>query len=112
MALPVPVVQHQRNFNRYDIAIYEGILAYRVGDYLSTERALSHGGVEVELPQCFVATKSGFLTYSLGMGALEIAGSIYMHRHGHRKLARIADTLSLAGGSATVINNLRVRETK
>jgi hypothetical protein len=34
------------NFNRLDYALYGGVVVYRVGDYITTEHALAHGGRE------------------------------------------------------------------
>jgi hypothetical protein len=105
IAVPAPQVK-RHNFNRYDYAIYGGVVAYRLGDYFTTERVLATGGYEVELPKSFVETKAGFMAYSLGMAALEIGSSIYLHKHGHAKLARFADALNIAAGGATDLHNV------
>lgn len=97
------------NFSRYDYALYSGIIAYRVGDYLTTEHALARDGQEYELPSALVNCKPGFLAYSVGMAALEIDGSVYLHRHGHKTLARIVDSVSVGSGAATDIHNAMVR---
>jgi hypothetical protein len=69
-----------------------------VGDYITTEHALAHGGKELQLPPALVNCKPGFFAYSVGMAALEIDGSVYLHRHHHAKLARIVDVLSMGDG--------------
>jgi hypothetical protein len=94
--------------NRYDYALYSGVIAYRVGNYITTERALAHGGRELQLPTALVICKPGFLAYSVGMAALEIDGSVYLHRHHHAKLAKIVDALSVGDGVATDIRNATV----
>jgi hypothetical protein len=99
------VLAKKHNFNKLDLGIYGGVIAYRVGDYLTTERALSNGQHEIELPQSFVATKGGFAAYSLGMAGLEITSSVLLHKHGHAKLARIVDSISIGAGTATDIHN-------
>jgi hypothetical protein len=95
------------NFNRYDYALYRGVVAYRVGDYVTTEHALAHGGKELQLPSALVNCKPGFATYSVGMAALEIDGSVYLHKHHHSKLARIVDAVSVGDGAVTDIRNTR-----
>jgi hypothetical protein len=97
------------NFNVYDYVMYGGIVGYRMGDYFTTEKALAHGGVEGELPAALVESKPGFAAYSLGLAALEISGSVYLHKHGHKRIARFADTLSVAAGTRTDIKNARVQ---
>jgi hypothetical protein len=54
------------NFNRYDYALYSGVVAYRIGDYITTEHALAHGGRELQLPSALVNCKPGFAVYVLG----------------------------------------------
>jgi hypothetical protein len=100
ISAPIPVRQQIKHshFNAYDYSIYAGIVAYRAGDYLSTEKVLSLGGKEIELPQSFVATEPGFAVYSLGMAGMEIGGSVFLHRHGHARLARVADTIAVSTG--------------
>lgn len=101
----VKVAAKKHNFNKFDYSLYAGVVAYRVGDYVSTESALARGQHEVELPAALVASKPGFAAYSLGLAALEIGSSVYLHKYGHAKLARIADVLSIASGGATDIHN-------
>jgi hypothetical protein len=98
-------VEKKHNFNKLDYALYSGVVAYRLGDYFTTEKALANGQHEQELPQIFVANKAGFMTYSLGMAALEIAGSVYLHKHGHAKIARFADAISIGAGTYTDVHN-------
>ena len=93
------------NFNAYDYIVYGGIVGYRLGDYFTTENGLKHGAVEGELPAALVESKPGFAAYSLGLAALEISGSVYLHKHHHQRLARIADTVSVGMGVRTDIKN-------
>jgi hypothetical protein len=107
--LPAQTVRfnNPHNFNRYDYALYSGVVAYRVGDYITTEHALANGGRELQLPSALVNCKPGFAAYSVGMAALEISGSVYLHRHGHKTLARIVDAVSVGDGVVTDIRNTR-----
>lgn len=107
ISAPVPdKVVTKRNFNRYDYALYAGVVLYRTGDYFTTEKVMDNGGSEVELPNSFVATHAGFAAFSAGMAALEIGGSAYLHWHGHAKLARVLDAISVGTGIATDVSNL------
>jgi hypothetical protein len=102
----VPAVRHE--FNRADWLIYAGVAGYRIGDYVTTERALARGGRELELPAVLVQSKPAFLGYSLGIAAGEIAASVWLHKHGHAKLARMADSLSIGAGLASDLHNATV----
>jgi hypothetical protein len=64
--LPAQTVRFDtpHNFNRYDYALYSGVVAYRIGDYITTEHALAHGGRELQLPSALVNCKPGFAAYS------------------------------------------------
>jgi hypothetical protein len=105
--IPASVAQAKHHdFNRLDIAIYSGVVAYRVGDYWTTEHQLSRGFKETELPTALVDSKPAFLTYSLGLAAGEIAASYWLHKRGHAKIARALDTLSIGTGVATDVHNM------
>jgi hypothetical protein len=97
---------HAPHFNKFDYALYAGVFAYHIGDFISTERNLDQGGRELMLPQALVSNKPAFAAYSVGLAALEVGSSIYLHRHGHEKLARLGDTLSVSSGGAVVAWNL------
>lgn len=105
---PPPVVHH--NFNRYDYALYTGVVLYRAGDYMTSEKMFKAGATEGELPKIIVSTRGGFAAYSAGMAAIEIGASIYLHKHGHRRIARIVDSISVGAGVATDIDNYKLAE--
>jgi hypothetical protein len=97
----------KHNFNKVDFALYGGVAAYHALDYWSTERTIAAGGHEVELPKSLVASKPGFAAYEVGMSALQIGGSVMLHKHGHKKLARFADAVSISAGFATDGRNIQ-----
>lgn len=101
----IKVVRRDTRLTKVDYALYAGVLVYRTGDYFTTRRILKNGGHEYEMPYAVVSTGAGFATFSAGMAAIEIGSSVYLHRHGHAKMARWIDTLSVGGGSATVTSN-------
>lgn len=107
MAIAASQIQVKKhNFNKLDYVLYSGVVAYRVGDYFTTERGLAHGGHEQELPKGLVENKPAFVAYSIGMAAAQIGGSIYLHKHGHAKLARIVDSIAIGAGVTTDIMNV------
>jgi hypothetical protein len=88
-----------------DYAAFSAVGTYRVLDYTSTRRGLALGGHEEILPN-FVATSPVRLGLFEGMAtAGEIAGSVYLIRHGHRKLARFENYVSIGLGSVNVAHN-------
>jgi hypothetical protein len=40
---------------------------------------------------------------------MEIEGSVFLHRHGHARLALLVDVLSVGSGVATDIHNATIR---
>ncbi len=108
MAVPQPKVAH--NFNRYDYALYTGIVAYRAGDYMTSEKMFKAGAKEDFLPQTFVDTRGGFVAFSIGMAAIEIGGSIYLHKHHHSRLARVMDSISVGSGIINDAHNYKTAE--
>jgi hypothetical protein len=91
-----------------DYAAYAGIGTYRTLDYFSTRRGLALGGHEEILPN-FVAKNAPVLAAFEGLAtAGEVAGSVYLIRHGHRKLARFENYVSIGVGSVTVARNYSI----
>ena len=89
-----------------DYSLYGGVVAYRTLDYLSTAKCakdiLCH---ERELPRMVIETQGGLVAFEAGVAGLEIGSSVWLHRHGHRKLARTMDIVSVSGGGITVALN-------
>jgi hypothetical protein len=88
-----------------DYAAYAGIGAYRTLDYLSTRRGLAHGAGEDILPNFVVKNPPVFAAFEGLATAGEIAGSVYLIHHGHRKLARFTNYVSIGVGSVVVAHN-------
>ena len=103
MPVKLPV---ERHFNRYDYALYAGVVAGRAGDWITTEHIGDHGGHENILPSTLTHSKGGFMAFSAGMAVGEIGLSVYMHRHGHAKLARLMDSVSFGSSAVTDLYNL------
>ena len=88
-----------------DDALYAWIAGYRAFDYLSTRRALAGGAREVVLPQWVVANRSTFIAFEGLATAGEVSGSMWLIRHGHRRMARTVNTVSIGLGVRTVVHN-------
>ena len=88
-----------------DDALYTSIAGYRTLDYLSTRRALAGGAHEVILPQWVVENRGTFIAFEGLATATEIGGSVWLIRHGHRRIARAMNVMSIGLGTQAVVNN-------
>jgi hypothetical protein len=88
-----------------DGALYASIAGYRTLDYLSTRRALAGGAREVVLPQWVVKNQGTFIAFESLATVSEISGSIWLIRHGHRRMARAVNIMSIGLGVQAVVNN-------
>ena len=88
-----------------DLGLYTSIAGYRTLDYLSTRRALAGGAHEVILPQWVVNNRGTFIAFEGLATASEIGGSMWLIRHGHRRMARTMNALSIGLGTQAVVNN-------
>jgi hypothetical protein len=88
-----------------DGALYASIASYRTLDYLSTRRALAGGAREVVLPQWVVENRGTFIAFEGLATASEIGGSVWLIRHGHRRMARAVNVMSIGLGVQSVVNN-------
>jgi hypothetical protein len=88
-----------------DDALYASIAGYRTFDYLSTRRALAGGAHEVVLPQWVVSNRGTFIAFEGLATASEVGGSVWLIRHGHRRVARAMNMFSVGLGVKTVVHN-------
>jgi hypothetical protein len=88
-----------------DDALYASLAGYRTLDYLSTRRALAGGAHEVILPQWVVNNRGTFIAFEGLATASEIGGSMWLIRHGHRRMARTMNAVSIGLGVQAVVNN-------
>jgi hypothetical protein len=88
-----------------DGALYASIAGYRTLDYLSTRRALAGGAREVVLPQWVVNNQGTFIAFEGLATVSEVSGSIWLIRHGHRRMARAMNAVSIGLGVQAVVNN-------
>jgi hypothetical protein len=88
-----------------DFGLYASIAGYRTLDYLSTSRALAGGAREKVLPQWVVDNRGTFIAFEGLATASEVGGSVWLIRHGHRRIARTMNLVSIGLGTQTVVNN-------
>lgn len=88
-----------------DGALYASIATYRTLDYFSTRRALAGGAREVVLPQWVVNNRGTFIAFEGLATASEVGGSVWLIRHGHRRMARAVNAMSIGLGVQAVVNN-------
>jgi hypothetical protein len=88
-----------------DDALYVSIASYRTLDYFSTRRALAGGAHEVVLPQWVVTNQGTFIAFEGLATVSEVGGSIWLIRHGHRRMARAMNVMSIGLGTQAVVNN-------
>ncbi len=88
-----------------DIALYSLIAGYRTLDYLSTRRVLNGGGSEKELPQFVVDNGATFAAFEGLATAVEVGTSVWLIRHGHQRVARTFNSVSVSLGTRTVLHN-------
>jgi hypothetical protein len=88
-----------------DDALYASIAGYRTFDYLSTTRALAGGAREAVLPQWVVTNHGTFIAFEGLATAGEVSGSVWLIRHGHRRVARAINAVSIGLGVRAVVHN-------
>jgi hypothetical protein len=100
-----PALPGQQGPHLLDDALYASIAGYRTLDYLSTRRALAGGAHEVVLPQWVIANRGTFIAFEGLATAGEVSGSVWLIRHGHRRMARAVNAFSVGLGMKTVVHN-------
>jgi hypothetical protein len=108
---PVAVnVKAPRVFSKVDWTVAADVVAVNVLDFTSTERGLAHPDRfrETVLPQSLVHNEAAFIAYKAGITSLEILGQWELSRHGHRKLARIAQAAVIGFTLRTDISNYQL----
>ncbi|HEX6494273.1 MAG TPA: hypothetical protein VF018_02230 [Acidobacteriaceae bacterium] len=105
-AAPIRIrLPQQERPHLLDDGLYASIAGYRTLDYFSTRRALAGGAREVVLPQWVVDNRGTFIAFEGLATASEIGGSVWLIRHGHRRMARAMNTVSIGLGVRAVVNN-------
>lgn len=105
--LPLPRLSlpRQETPHLLDLGLYASIAGYRALDYLSTRRALARGAREKVLPQWVVENRGAFVAFEGLATASEVGGSVWLIHHGHRRMARTMNMVSIGLGAQAVVNN-------
>ena len=101
-------LQRQERPHLLDLGLYASVAGYRTLDYLSTRRALAGGAREEMLPQWVVDNRGTFIAFEGLATASEVGGSVWLIHHGHRRIARTMNLVSIGLGTKTVVNNYTV----
>lgn len=91
-----------------DLGLYASVAGYRTLDYLSTRRALARGAHERVLPQWVVENRGTLIAFEGIATASEVGGSVWLIHHGHRRIARTMNLVSIGLGTQAVVNNYTV----
>jgi hypothetical protein len=105
-AAPVRVsIPQQARPHLLDLGLYASLASYRTLDYLSTRRAIAGGAREMVLPQWVVENRGTFIAFEGLATASEVGSSVWLIRHGHRRIARTMNVVSIGLGVQAVVNN-------
>jgi hypothetical protein len=88
-----------------DLGLYASLASYRTLDYLSTRRAIAGGAREMVLPQWVVENRGTFIAFEGLATASEVGSSVWLIRHGHRRMARTMNVVSIGLGFQAVVHN-------
>jgi hypothetical protein len=93
-------------FTATDWSISAALFATHTADYLSTEQCI-HGVRchEAVLPQFLVHRDGLFAAYEFTTASLEVLGAYELTKMGHRRLARLAQTVNISYTSKMVAHN-------
>lgn len=96
-----------QTFTKVDWAAASAVYATHTADYLSTEQGVREPQrfKEANLPQALVRSHAGLAAYEFGMASLEVYAQYELSRHGHRTLARIAQSMNVSFTAGVVAHN-------
>jgi hypothetical protein len=104
-----PPVAKNRAPGLIDGALYTSIITWRTMDFFSTEQCIhSPNCSERELPTWLVQSRPAFATFEIASAAGEIMASRWLHAHGHGRLARACNIVSVSSGTWAVAHNYAV----
>jgi hypothetical protein len=101
---PKPVKSHL--FGTVDWALAGSVVVGRALDWTSTEECLRRPWChEVELPTVLVKNKVGFAAFEAVVSGFSILAQYEMTRHGHRRLARLGQSIDVGSIWYSVLHN-------
>ena len=110
---PVPVAVKSPASGAVDWSLAGSVVVAGALDWTSTEECLRRPWCrEAELPTALVNSKVGFAAFEAGVSGLSILAQDEMTRHGHRRLARLGQSIDVASIGYTVIHNYKMDRTR
>jgi hypothetical protein len=96
-------------FHKTDWTISAALFVAHLGDYTSTEQGVRQPRFrESVLPQALVHSHAGLAAYEFGTASLEVLCQYELTKHGHRRMARIAQIANIDFTTRTVAHNYEV----
>jgi hypothetical protein len=106
---PVAVAVKTPVFGAVDGSLAGSVVVARALDWTSTEECLRHPWcTETELPSALVKNKAGFAAFEAGVSGLSILAQYEMTRRGHRRWARLGQSIDVGSIGYTVMHNYRI----
>jgi hypothetical protein len=112
---PKPVAAKSLLFVAVDWSLAGSLVVARALDWTSTEECLRRPWQqchEAELPAALVKNKPGFAAFEAGVSALSVLAQYEMTRHGHRRLARLGQSIDVGAVGYSVLHNYRNDRTR
>jgi hypothetical protein len=109
--IPTPAAVKSPVFAIADWSLAGSVVLTRALDWTSTEECLRRPWQqchEAELPTALVKNKVEFAAYEAGVSGLSILAEYEMAKHGHKRLARLGQSIDLAVLGDTVAHNYRL----
>jgi hypothetical protein len=108
-----PIPQAAPVFGAVDWSLAGAVVIARTLDWTSTEECLRRPWCrEAELPTVLVKNKVGFAAFEAVASGLSILAQYEMTRHGHKRLARLGQSIDLGALGYSVLHNYRKDRTR
>ena len=99
-------INHPHVFGVVDWSLAGSVVATHLIDFTSTETWISTKVCREAIPpNALVHLKPAFMAYELGTASLEILAQYELSRHGHRRVARLAQAANISLTARTVERN-------
>jgi hypothetical protein len=110
---PIPLVVKSPLFGVVDWSLAGSVVMARALDWKSTEECLRRPWCrEAELPTVLVKNKVGFAAFEAGVSGFSILAEYEMTRRGHRRLARLGQSIDVGSIGYSVLHNYRKDRTR
>jgi hypothetical protein len=108
-----PIPQAPPLFGAVDWSLAGSVVIARALDWTSTEECLRRPWCrEAQLPTVLVKNKVGFAAFETVASGFSILAQYEMTRHGHKRLARLGQSINLGAIGYSVLHNYRSDRTR